>query len=234
MNNGFVTKPLFLIIIFQCFFSLSVNADTNIGIWAGDRNTPKIALTFDDGPKPERVRPLLDILKKMKVKATFFVVGRLAAENKDLILRMNEDGHEIANHTYSHRRLDTSPTNNIEFEIVATNKVISSIIGRDVLYFRPPGGRYDKLVIQILKAHNMKMVMWDVNASDFVHKDSVLNDEALNEDKIYNSVVTNAKEGSLILMHSGGTPTLKTVPRVVAALRRRGYQFVTVSELLGL
>ncbi|MDE6607275.1 MAG: polysaccharide deacetylase family protein, partial [Lachnospiraceae bacterium] len=122
--------------------------------------TKKIAITFDDGPHPQYTKQLLDGLKERGVKATFFVTGEHAELHPDIIERMNEEGHLIGNHTYSHIQLNSGNREEFKNQLIKTNEIISEITGNEVLYVRPPYGSWDKKFESDL---NMFPVRWKVD-----------------------------------------------------------------------
>ena len=198
-----------------------LTADT---VWSVDTTRKQVAFTFDDGPKPESSIPLIDMLEKLQIRSTFFVVGHEAQANIDLIKRLHEQGHEIANHTYNHRRLPALSDEEILSELERTNAVIRSATGESPRLFRPPGGQFNTKVI---------------NAGDYVldvHRFPV-KDESRREDgssfsqSVIAKITTQAKPGSIILMHNGGD-VIELLPTIVTKLRNRGFEIVTVGELL--
>lgn len=104
----------------------------------------KIAITFDDGPHPYYTEQLLDGLKERGVHATFFVTGEHAELHPDIIRRMQEEGHLIGNHTYSHIQLTKQNRETFKEELIHTNEILEEIIGEEVVYVRPPYGSWDK------------------------------------------------------------------------------------------
>lgn len=214
-----------------------VMADT---VWSVETTRKQVAFTFDDGPKPESSIPLIDMLEKLQIRATFFVVGHEAQSNIDLVRRLHDQGHEIANHTYNHRRLPALSDEEILTELEKTNAVIRSATGGDSpRLFRPPGGQFNTKVIQLAASLGLTVVLWDVNAGDYVldvHRFPV-KDESRREDgasfsqSVIAKITTQAKPGSIILMHNGGD-MIELLPTIVAKLRNKGFEIVTVGELL--
>lgn len=180
----------------------------------------KIALTFDDGPHPVYTPKLLDGLQKRGVKATFFVTGENAEANPDIIKRMQEDGHLIGNHTYSHIQLTCSNRDTFKKELIKTNEVIKEITDVDVVYVRPPYGSWDK---KFEKELNMFPVLWNVDPLDWCTNDA---------GKITRCILRDAEEGDIILMHDYYATSVTAALQVVDALQAEGYTFVTVEEIL--
>ena len=180
----------------------------------------KVALTFDDGPHPSYTEQLLDGLKKRGVKATFFVTGEHASLHPDIIERMDEEGHLIGNHTYSHMQLNAGNMEEYKLELIKTNEVIEKITGEDVLYVRPPYGAWDKRLEEEL---NMFPVLWTVDPLDWC---------STNVSGITSKVVKEAGENDIILMHDYFETSVTAALAVVDELLAKGYTFVTVDEIM--
>ena len=182
--------------------------------------TRKIALTFDDGPHPYYTEQLLDGLKERNVCATFFVTGEHAELYPEIITRMEEEGHLIGNHTYSHMQLKSGSLEAFKEELVKTIEIISGITGEEVLFVRPPYGTWEKSLEAEL---NMFPVLWTIDPLDWCSS---------NADGITRKVLSKAKENSIILMHDSYPSTVTAALRVVDELQKQGYEFVTVDEIL--
>lgn len=239
LNKYFYTSLILLLLL--PFLLLAQGSSTPV--WSAKTTLPRIALTFDDGPKPEHSPQILEVLDRFGVRATFFVVGREAYWHPDLIYRIFTSGHEIANHSYSHCCLDTLTDKQLELELAATNDIIKSITGVKPHFLRPPGGRYNHLVLNSAAKHKLKIVMYDVNAGDYTRSSPVftINGEYKKgngkyyykpANQIVADVVSNTKNGSILLFHNGGEQTINALPEVITELRKKGFQMVTLSELL--
>jgi len=180
----------------------------------------KIALTFDDGPHPHYTEQLLDGLKERDVKVTFFVTGEHASLHPDVIARMREDGHVIGNHTYSHMQLNRTNREEFKEELLRTNEVLEAITGEEVVYVRPPYGSWDKKLEEEL---NMFPVLWTIDPLDWCSD---------NVDSITGKVVSKAKENDIILMHDYYPTTVTAAFQIIDDLQKKGYEFVTVEEIL--
>ncbi|MCB6414731.1 polysaccharide deacetylase family protein [Dorea acetigenes] len=181
---------------------------------------PKIALTFDDGPSSSWTPILLDGLKERGVKATFFLIGENAKKNPDLVKRLDEEGHLIGNHTYHHVEI-TKVSNEAAYqEIMDADQEIYSITGKHTEYMRPPFGLWQRdleLELEVMP------VMWTVDPLDWTTE---------NVDEIVNKVVTEAEENDIILLHDCYKSSVEAALRIVDILAERGFEFVTVDELL--
>ncbi|MCE5315607.1 MAG: polysaccharide deacetylase family protein [Armatimonadota bacterium] len=184
-------------------------------------NRRVIALTFDDGPKPDS-GVLLDLLKEKGVKATFFVVGKQVEANPSVLKRMAVEGHDIQNHTYNHRALEFLSAKEVEQEIAAGSVCVRDLTGKGTGFIRPPGARAGRKLPEIVKSLGMTAVYWSANCVSF---------EGTTKAKMLHYAVSSAKPGGIILMHNQEGVTLQALPEIIDALRSKGYTFVTVSEL---
>ncbi|AKB38066.1 Peptidoglycan N-acetylglucosamine deacetylase [Methanosarcina siciliae C2J] len=222
----------------------------------GNPNIPNIALTFDDGPG--RVTPyILDVLRKYGVRATFFCLGcciekNIAAQNHDskyitgseIVKRANEEGHLIAVHSYDHRALpELTDEETLNKKLTRTKNIITDLIGKTPVYFRPPYGRTDDRVNKIVKALDLKIVLWSCRSADSSTEHGIILDGSLKykygPTDIYNNIMRNTENGSIILCHDGHSGThdanfgiVSALDRAIPELQQKGFNFVTVDELL--
>lgn len=182
--------------------------------------TPKIALTFDDGPSAAWTPALLDGLKERGVKATFFLIGENADKNPEIVKRMAEEGHLIGNHTYHHVELTKVSENEARLELADTSAVIVRITGKEPEYMRPPFGAWQRKLEQEIQ---MLPVLWTIDPLDWTTE---------NQDEIVNKVVTEAEENDIILLHDCYKSSIEAGLRIVDILQEEGFMFVTVDELL--
>lgn len=180
----------------------------------------KIAITFDDGPHPSYTAQLLDGLKERGIHATFFVTGEHAEANPEIIKRMQEEGHLIGNHTYSHIQLTEKNREIFREELIRTNEIIEEITGEEVQYVRPPYGSWDK---SFEKELNMFPVLWNVDPLDWCSKNVAC---------ITKKIVSKAEENDIILMHDYYETSVTAALRAIDELMEGGYTFVTVEEIL--
>jgi peptidoglycan-N-acetylglucosamine deacetylase len=186
-----------------------------------------IALTFDDGPYPIFTPMLLDVLHDLRVPATFFLIGRDALEWPELTRRIESDGNEIADHTYTHPNLDQETPVEVRKEILE---------GRDALWqlshdpavkvlMRPPHGRYTERTLQIAQGLGYSVVLWTDDSGDW---------RTITVEAIERHLLAHATAPEIVLLHSGKLATIEALPFVVDRFRKAGYRFVTVGELLKL
>lgn len=184
-----------------------------------------VALTFDDGPWDGQTKAVLDILKAENAPATFFMVGRRATLNKDLVKRMVAEGHQLGNHTLGHALLDkVTPTRQTE-EIAQGVFRIQQVAGEKPKWFRPPGGHMTPWAYKAVSQSGMRIAMWDVDPNDWRKPPAYV---------INQRVFANTRPGSVILLHDGGgdrSQTIAALPGMIRELRRRGFTFVTLDEL---
>lgn len=180
----------------------------------------KIALTFDDGPHPYYTEQLLNGLKERGAKATFFVMGKQAEAHPELVLRMQEEGHLIGNHTYSHIQLGKGNRETFKSELIKTNELLLGITGEEPQYVRPPYGSWDKSFESEL---TMIPVLWTIDPMDWCSSDV---------NGIVRKVTKKAEENAVILMHDEYKSSVTAALEIVDILQKQGYEFVTVDEIL--
>lgn len=181
---------------------------------------PKIAITFDDGPSESWTPVLLDGLKERDVKATFFLIGENAAAHPEIVRRLDEEGHLIGNHTYHHVEITKVSDEKARQEIEDTDEVIREIIGKGTEYMRPPFGAWQrKLELEM----SVMPVMWTIDPLDWTTE---------NTDEIVNKVVTEAEENDIILLHDCYKSSVEAALRIIDILKKEGFEFVTVDELI--
>ncbi|MDR0963582.1 MAG: polysaccharide deacetylase family protein [Clostridium sp.] len=224
-------KTNLFIILMVCFialFMVSCGNPETIAPVSGDgspSNEPsqdikkQVALTFDDGPHPLYTEQLLDGLKERGAKVTFFLMGKNAQLYPELVERMNEEGHLVGNHTYSHLGLTTANHQAFLEEVEATNDVIEEITGKTPEYLRPPYGTWDVTLEDELE---MFAVLWNVDPLDWCSTD-VKN--------ITNNVINKVKDGDIVLMHDFTATSVTAALDIVDHLLEEGYEFVTVEDI---
>lgn len=187
---------------------------------AGDDK--RVALTFDDGPHPAYSPKLLDTLKAKGVKATFFVIGHMADKYPDLVRRMAAEGHEVANHTYSHVTLTKIPGEEIDVEYRANDDAIQRITGKPVRYCRPPGGDHNAEVLRRAGSLGLTTVLWTDDPGDYLDPGDGL---------LFGRETKALSPGGIILLHDGSKDTLDTLAKFIDTTRAKGYRFVSLDEL---
>jgi peptidoglycan/xylan/chitin deacetylase (PgdA/CDA1 family) len=185
-----------------------------------------IAITFDDGPNPELTPRLLDMLKERGLKATFFVVGQNVEEYPGIVTRMASEGHEVANHSWSHPALTKLGIESFRKQIENTNQAIAKATGKRPVLMRPPYGATSLTLNRRLNEQfGLKVILWSVDSLDWKYR---------NSNRVCNAIVQNTRPGSIILAHDIHTTTIAAMPATLDALLAKGYKFVTVSELIAM
>ena len=187
-----------------------------------------VALTFDDGPGPANTPVVLELLARHQVKATFFMVGRNIEQHRELAARVLAEGHQLGNHSYSHKRMVLSSPSFIEEEISRTDALLREAGAQGEILFRAPFGKKLFVLPWLLARDHRKSILFDVVPDDHELQDA---------DVLTSRVLGATRPGSIILFHDGWAAkpgTLEAVDRVLRQLKAQGYRFVTVSELLAL
>lgn len=186
----------------------------------GSRGRRIVALTFDDGPSLSFTPSILAILDRLHVRGTFFEEGRHVTNREALMRRILASGDEIANHSFDHPRYPGYT------ELATTNRLIRDATGFTPCLFRPPYGLIDTKVEAAARRNRLETVLWDVDSGDEKHPGIAA---------IRNNVLDLSEPGSIILMHDGGhhPQTVTALPLIIRGLRARGFQFGTVTEILG-
>ncbi|MGF1604154.1 MAG: polysaccharide deacetylase family protein [Thermosynechococcaceae cyanobacterium] len=184
-----------------------------------------VALTFDDGPWPDITNNILYTLKANDVKATFFIVGKHVQAYPQQLKQVVEEGHILANHTWSHRYHKFPPAEAAS-ELKKTADAIYKQTGVKTTLFRPPGGKLTNGLVKYANANKYTSIMWSADSGDTTR---------ISSSRILANILAGAKPGAILLMHDGGGDRIKTasmLPQAIKELKKWGYQFVTVPELL--
>ena len=205
--------------------------------WSHHVKSPKlVALTFDDGPYGEATNQILDILKKERVHATFFLLGMNVEKYPAITKRIVSEGHVIGNHSYRHSPLlSTMSTVDFQADVRHAEDVIVSATGLHPRYYRPPFHSHTPGMDQQLKDMGYVLVLWDAGTRDY--------DEGTSSESIVEQIVTKTLKGKkhqhIILLHDGrdvqiGYPrqnVIQALPQIIGQLKERGYRFVTVEQI---
>lgn len=191
----------------------------------GPPASPRVALTFDDAVHPLYAPLLLDALRRGGAKATFFVVGRNVEAYPYFVRDFAAEGHEMANHTYHHVRLVGLPDAVIRDELVKTNRVIESITGRPVRFFRPPGGRYNAQVLRVVREAGMVTAFWTDDPGDFNNPGGAV---------IENRSLRYLHPGGIVLLHDNAPQTAPILVDFLNDARAKGLELTTLSGQAGL
>ena len=240
---GAAKHPLVSLLRFSCLFLLAgllvaltawqISNAWSFQVFGGlvprvETSKPLVALTFDDGPSDRRTGEVLAILRDHGVKATFFVTGRALARKPDTGRRIAQEGHELGNHSFSHRRMILTPLSVIGEEIERTDDLIRATGYQGPMHFRSPGGKKLFALPYYLRRTGRLNIFWDVAPEGY---------EGASEDGglIVERVLAGTQPGSIILLHvmaEQRATSRQALPGIIEGLKQRGYRFVTVSELL--
>lgn len=184
-----------------------------------------VALTFDDGPHPNVTPEILQTLKEHDIKATFFMLGSQVEKYPDTAAQVAREGHEIGNHTYHHPNLRKQPYAEMMEEVRKTNEKIEQATGVTPELFRPPYGIYTNEVLDYAGASGYSMVLWSVDSLDW---------KSRNAEAIHKVVTQQIANESIVLLHDIHATTAEALPALIHTLKKEGYSFLTVSELLAI
>jgi len=202
---------------------LSAGSASSAGFWAGNPHIREIALTFDDGPIPGPTKDLLDALRGVNARATFFVVGMRAAQSPSSLRQMAADGDDVEDHSFTHPNLTQILPQHIMLEILRTAVVIEATTGHWPHFLRPPGGNTDPDVLDTARTCGMSGAFWTIDALPAEESGSSI--------AVASWVISRARPGAIVLMHNGMAATVGAVPALVQGLRNRGYKLVTIRQL---
>jgi peptidoglycan/xylan/chitin deacetylase (PgdA/CDA1 family) len=197
----------------------------------GTGDMKQVALTFDDGPDTKVTPQILDILKREDVKATFFIVGSRAKAHPEMVRRIVSEGHAVGNHSWSHPDFANISADQAVKQIRDTQDELASIIGYRPTIFRPPYGALNKEDGKAITAMGINIIDWSVDTMDW---------SGIPTKNILNLVHKELKPGGIILQHCAGgkkdhlANTVKALSILIPELRKQGYTFVTVPQLLNL
>lgn len=183
-----------------------------------DPKKPMVALTFDDGPSQYTPR-ILDSLQKNEGHATFFEMGNRVGSYPKTVKRIYQMGCEIGSHSYDHPVLGSASVSTITSQISRTDSNIKKLTGTAPALFRPP---YGSIGTNLRNYAGKPLILWSVDTLDWKYRDS---------NRVYNHVMSNVKDGDIILMHDLYSSTASAAERIIPELKKKGYQLVTVSEL---
>lgn len=184
-----------------------------------DPSRPMVALTYDDGPQPSVGNRIMDCLAQYDGKATFFMVGDRVPRFASEVQRMVAEGHEVANHTQNHLYLQKQSAEVIQAQVAQCNAAVQAACGVTPTLMRLPGGNHNATV----RANtNMPMIQWNIDTLDW---------KTRNADSTVNTILSQVKDGDIILMHELYSQTADATERIVPELVNRGFQLVTVSEM---
>ena len=185
-----------------------------------------VALTFDDGPHPVYTPQILALLRRNAAHATFFVLGQEALRYPELLRAEWQQGNEIGLHGMRHLVLYGRSADEVEAEVREAEETVAAVTGRRPVLYRLPQGRGDRTAREVLGRHGYLIIQWSVDPRDYLRPAP---------QTMVETVLRQAKPGTIIIFHDGGGPrarTVEAVARILPALRAEGYTVTTVSDLL--
>ncbi|MBR2614584.1 MAG: polysaccharide deacetylase family protein [Clostridia bacterium] len=203
--------------------TITISKGEDDAIYYGDKDLKRVSLMFNVYENKEVVYSILEVLKSKGVKATFFMGGCFADDNKELLVKIANDGHELANHGYFHKDHKKLSIEENKKEIFNTEQVIKSLTGVKTNLFAPPSGSFSKSTLIASKELGYKVIMWSKDTIDWRDSDQKL---------IFNRATKNLENGDLVLMHPK-EHTLLALPKIIDFYIESGFSVVTVSENIG-
>jgi peptidoglycan/xylan/chitin deacetylase (PgdA/CDA1 family) len=185
-----------------------------------------VALTFDDGPRPDGTPAVLDLLARYNIQATFFLIGNRVEQCPELTQRIWQSGHQVGNHTWSHTLMMFKSPSYLRQEIEKTDAILKGLGHPDEIFFRAPYGMKFLLLPLVLRRMNKKNIIFDSVAWDW---------SSPGVEQIVRNVISSVRPGSIILLHDGvgnQQETIVAVEEIIKQLIEQGYRFVTVAQLL--
>lgn len=170
------------------------------------------------------ISDILSTLRKENIKATFFIVGEWAEKYQQAVKMISRDGHDIANHSYTHARMGTLDKERIRYEIASCGTRLNEITGNKIDLFRAPYGDYNNDTVNTAKELGYYTIQWDVDSLDWK--------VGITEEEILNRIMKKVRNGSIILFHNDTAHTAKMLPQIISELKKQGYGFMPVSQLV--
>lgn len=220
--------------VFVLFFVAGVirknnTVETAIGeakllpIYSVDTNEKKVALTINCAWTAEDVDLILETLENHNTKITFFMVGEWVGKYQEEVKKINEAGHEIANHSYSHPHVNNLSFEKNKEEITRCSKLIKQLTGKDTVLYRGPYGEYNNTVINAAEELNHKVVQWNIDSLDW---------KGLTGEQMWERINKKLDNGSIILMHNGTENTALSLDIILTNIEEKGFKVVKVSDLI--
>jgi len=178
-----------------------------------------IALTFDDGPRRSTTTRLLDGLAERGVKATFFLIGCQIADNEDVVRRMDREGHQIGIHTFDHVQLTELNQADFDTQVGTTRTLLKDLLGHNDFLLRPPFGKWDE---GVRTRAGCPIILWSIDPEDWDDKNTA---------RVVEEVVSQARDGSIILLHDIYAQSVDAALQIVDRLHAEGYYFCTIDQL---
>lgn len=201
----------------------TASTDRVIPIYSVDTEDKVCAISFDAAWGNEQTDGLLKTLDKYKVKTTFFLVGDWVKKYPESVKKIAKKGHDVGNHSSNHPHMTSLSTEEMQKQLTDCNSAVKKLTGKSPALFRPPYGDYDNNVVNTVKGMGMYCVQWNIDSLDW--KDP-------SPEQIVKNCTDKLVPGSIILLHNGAANTPEALPKVIEAIKAKGYKIVPISKLL--
>ncbi len=227
-------KFTILIIIVACLLSISIDGVNAAGVYFGypakvvpvyrvDTEEKKVAISFDAAWGADKTETIMNTLKEYNANATFFLVGFWAEEHADLVKKIDENGFEIGSHSSSHPDFNKLSESQMQSEIEGSLTTLEKITGKRAELFRFPFGSYNNTAMKVCQNSSVIPIQWDVDTLDW---------KGLKADEICKRVISNVKNGSIILCHNNSDHITEALPIMLDRLTKKGYEVTCVGDLI--
>lgn len=183
-------------------------------------------VTFDDGPDPQSTLEILSVLAQEKCPATFFITGIQAERHPTVIEQIHQSGHTVGSHGYDHKSLVFQPASKVSDDIDRANEVISQTTGEHPRFFRPPYGRFGFTLLDVVRNHDMKVILWSLSGADW---------KLSGVEEIVQRIIKRIAPGDIILLHDRGAgteTTIKALPLLIDGIRNKGIEIKKLDNTL--
>ncbi len=235
MTPTLIRRPAFALFLTAVALGLIGGDLANAGVGyvsRGNGCSRVIALTFDDGPNPPFTQEIVEVLERYGARATFFVEGEAAVAHPEIVNLLRRAEMAIGSHSYSHSEsLTTMPAADFARDLQSAESALEEILGTKPQFYRPPFGRMSATMLRELRRAGYVSVGWDVDSTDWRESEP---------EKIAARVLSEAHSGAIVLLHDGGLSggnadrggTVEALPAIIDGLRERGYELVTMTEMM--
>ena len=193
-------------------------------ILKAENKTKEIALSINCSENAENIDKMLQILIKANVKATFFVTGKVATENTELIKKIVDTGNELGSLTNTYVHLKEKSASEVKKQISEAVKNIEKITNKKIVTFRAPYGEYNKVVLNEIHDQNLKLIGWNIDSLDY---------NGLNAEEMWERINENLEPGSIILFHNSAKYTCDGLEEIINKIKEKNYTLTTVQEMVG-
>lgn len=220
----FVSTLLITLISNFTYVKGAFSPKRELPIYSVETNEKTVSITFDCAWGADDIPDILRTLQKEDIKATFFIVGQWAEQYPEAVKMISEQGHDVANHSYSHKRFGALDRKTLENEITKCSVILSGLTGKTVNLVRPPYGDYSDSAVLTARELGYQTIQWNVDSLDWK--------AGIGADEIQNRVMKSVKPGSIILFHNDTAYTSRVLPSIISTLKSKGYGFKPVSSLI--